>query len=156
MLAKNTGKLSFERCGETLSAAVFACLHELPEMADFPSFTPDYTDSTTSFYTSVYSESAASAPEVHSVIATEDADLQGVVIFVDAPFVSPGFFCSLCKVSPASLLCFIAENAENFCTSVRLVPRPHPSRREQKRKSFSKKPFFRAHFTFQPRSVMRL
>ena len=155
MFAKNTGELSFARCGELLSTAVFACLHNEFVQADFPSISPDYTDSASPFYTSVYSESADLSPGRFSVSAAGYADLQGVTLFVEAPVI-PGFFCSFFRELTALPSFSAAEKAENFCNTYGLRQRPEFPCREQKRKSAFKTSFSRPLFSGPERSVMRL
>ena len=159
MLASTMGELSFERCGEELSTAVFACLREEFERASLPSISPDCTDSTdsaSSFYKFFIDKSAASSPVLSSGSSTEIADLQGAAFSVAAPQ-NPGFFCSCSGENIISSFYFAAENAEHFSISVGLVPRPVPQRRAEKRhRSYPPGAFYRATFTSQVRRSMRL
>ena len=119
MLALTMGELSFERCGEGFSTAVFACLPNGCKQV----FSSDRTDSTSSFYTFDFCKSAASALVLSSELPTEVFDLQGAALSVAASFV-PGYFCSCSGEDLISSISFAAEKTAHFSISVGLSPRP--------------------------------
>lgn len=117
------GELSFERCGEEFSTAVFASLLNECKGGISHSFSSDCTDSTSSFYTFDFCKSAASALVLSSELPTEVFDLQGAALSVAASFV-PGYFCSSSGEDLISSISFAAEKTAHFSISVGLSPRP--------------------------------